>query len=308
MIEGLHHITATADTAAKDLAFYTKTLGLRLVKKTVNFDDPEVYHFYYGNTNGDPGSIFTTFPYATRGIRKGLVGNGQVIASGLSIPADTADAWRRRLEHANFGASLFERFGRPGVRAVDPSGLQLELVEAPHDTRSPYLSSELKPELAIRGLHHVLASVADGDTTTRFLTDRLGFEVTADEGHYRRLAVGTNGPGNWIDLRIDPQEATGRNGLGTVHHVAWRVASDDVLRTIQEILRSAALRPTDIKDRNYFHSVYCRIPGGVLFEFATIPPGFAIDEPTDRLGEELKLPEWEEVNRSRIERALPPLY
>lgn len=307
MIEGLHHITATVGEAKADLHYYTRLLGLRLVKKTVNFDDPEVFHFYYGNEQGAPGTIFTTFPYAGRQVRRGLIGNGQVVASGLSIPRQAADQWRRQLETAGFGASTVERFDQVGVRVSDPSGLLIELMEAPEDQRLPYTDGPVDISLAIRGLHHVLVSVANGEETARFLVERLGFELHQVDGNYTRLSVGQASAGHYIDIRHAPQEPKGRNGIGTVHHVAWRVLNDEVLRQIQGILRAANLNPTDIKDRNYFHSVYCRIPGGILFEFATIPPGFAIDEAPDQLGQELKLPEWEEVNRSQIEQALPQL-
>ncbi len=305
LLLGLHHVTATVEDAAADYRFYTQTLGLRLVKKTVNFDFNQVYHFYYGNEHGEPGTIFTTFPYAGHGVRKGLPGPGQVIITGFTVPVGSLDFWRRRLETAGFAASVGERFGRPTLRVVDPGGLTLELVEG-SDGRAPWTRGGVGAGEAITGIDHVVVSVADAAETARFLNGVLGFITVAEEGPYLRLTAGGDGPGHYLDLRHDPHEMEGKNGLGTVHHVAWRVTDDEALAAVRDLLLARPeLKPTEFRDRKYFHSVYCRMPGGVLFEFATIPPGFTVDEPLDALGQRLQLPEWEEPNRAAIERVLP---
>lgn len=309
LLQGLHHITATVGNAREDYAFYTRVLGLRLVKQTVNFDFPQVYHLYYGDEAGDPGTIFTTFPYQGQGIRRGLPGPGQVVISGFSIPQGSLDFWRRRLETHGFGASQVERFGQKALRVLDPSGLLLELTEVSDDHRTPWTTTEITPTEAIRGLHHVVVSVRDLAPSIAFFTEYLGFTVQAEQGSYTRLALPGMSSGQFLELRHEPGEAPGRQGMGTVHHVAWRVADDTQLLALREhLLQLPGLQPTEIKDRNYFHSVYCRMVEGVLFEFATIPPGFTVDETTDQLGTALQLPPWEEANRPTITSLLPPLF
>lgn len=301
---GLHHVTATVHEAAEDYAFYTGLLGLRLVKQTVNFDNPKVFHFYYGTRLGAPGTLMTTFPYAGQGVRQGKRGTGQVDGTGFSVPAGALDFWGQRLAAAGVAAQRQQRFGQELLAFSDPSGLALELV-AGEDPREPWQSEGIPAEHAIRGLHSATLSLPAAAETAEFLTRHLGFAEASREGAYIRLRLGDGGAGQWLDLREDPERERGLNGIGTVHHVAFRVRQASELSAIRAHVLDLGLLPTELKDRNYFRPVYFRIPAGVLFEIATLPPGFTADEPEEALGQELKLPEWEEERRAEIEAGLP---
>jgi len=306
---GLHHVTATSDDAQADLDFCLDVLGLRLVKKTVNFDNHFVYHFYYGNTVGNPGTLWTTFPYKGHGVRIGVKGAGQVTVTAFSVPASSLDTWRRRLQARGVRfEDAGSRFGDDAIVIVDPSGLVFELIGAHHDDRTPWTGSGVTADAAIRGLHSVTLTVASPDVTAEYLERHLGFSVEAAEGRRVRLALNGGGPGRVLDLVHDPSAPAAVNGLGTVHHVALAVATGDEQRTLREALLEAGSLVTEIRDRQYFTSIYFRVPGGVLFEVATTGPGFAVDEPENSLGRELKLPPSAEQHRSTIEAGLDVVH
>ena len=303
-IQGLHHVTATVNDAQADLDFCIETLGLRLVKKTVNFDNHLVYHFYYGDEHGTPGTIWTTFPYQGHGVANGSKGAGQITVTSFSVPAQSLDWWRARLRsrgvEAHDGPA---RFGEASIVCVDPSGLGIELVGSDRDLRLPW-TRDITADTAIRGLHSVTMTIASPPETIAFMTDLLGFKVIDETVGRTRVGVNGDQPGKIIDVVHAPEAPPGRNGLGTVHHVAMAVAaSDDQLALRKELLQWGA-QVTEVRDRQYFQSIYFREPGGVLFEIATMRPGFDVDEPSAWLGKDLKLPPWEEPNRADIEAGL----
>lgn len=307
-IRSLHHVTATVDGAQEDVDFYAGLLGLRLVKKTVNFDNPRVYHFYYGNASGTPGTIMTTFPYRGKGVVTGRKGAGQITTTGFSVPAGSFDVWRRRL--AERGVPVREgspRFGEEVLGFEDPSGLRIELIGTEHDRRDPWITPEIDPGFAIRGIHSLELTLADPAPSIAFLTGLLDFSPLDQGGNRIRLGVSEGGPGRMLDLVTAPDAPAALNGLGTVHHLALAVASaQEQLDYREEVLR-LGVPVTKVLDRQYFQSIYFREPGGVLLEIATIPPGFLVDEEPDRLGQGLKLPPWEEPNRAWIEAGLPAI-
>jgi glyoxalase family protein len=305
----LHHVTATVDDAQADLDFCLDGLGLRLVKKTVNFDNHHVYHFYYGDERGTPGTIWTTFPYANKGVPVGNKGAGQVTATAFSVPTGSLSSWRTHLARHGIPVSDIEpRFGDAAIAFSDPSGLAFELIATDQDQRPPWIGGrDPTSDSAIRGLHSVTCVVRDAGGTIELMTGLLGFSVVADADGRIRLAAGSGGPGGTIDVVHDTHAQPAVNGLGTVHHVAMAVRTDDEqLRIREELLRFGA-RVTEVRDRCYFKSIYFREPGGVLFEIATIQPGFTADEELSQLGRELKLPPWEESHRAEIEAALGPV-
>jgi glyoxalase family protein len=308
LIRSLHHVTATVNDAQQDFDFYTKVLGLRLVKKTVNFDNHNVYHFYYGNEAGVPGTLMTTFPYKGWGVPVGSHGAGQIRVTAFSVPQDSLGFWERRLrERGLVVREAAARFGEQAIAVTDPSGLVLELVAGPNDARPPWVSDDVDARHAIRGLHSVAMPIRDPRETLQLLTEVLGFQVVDEDAGRTRLAVGGDLPGHVMDVLPAPETAAGVNGLGTVHHVAMAVNDgDEQLRMRAELVR-LGLRVTEVLDRQYFRSIYFREPGGVLFEIATVPPGFTADETLPCLGQDLKLPPWEEPNRGEIESKLPRL-
>jgi glyoxalase family protein len=305
-ILGLHHVTATVDDAQADLDFCRTLLGLRLVKKTVNFDNHHVYHFYYGTERGLPGTIWTTFPYKGKGVRVGTQGAGQVVATSFSVPSGSLDFWRRRIESAGVGVrDLDARFGEGAVVFADPSGLRFELIATAQDSRTPWTEGGVGAGEAIRGLHSVTMVVQSLGRTLDLMTGLLGYTVVDQADRRTRVAAGGRAPGHHIDIVVDPDADAAVNGLGTVHHVAMAVSSDDEQRRLRAELLRLGLNVTDIRDRCYFNSIYFREPGGVLFEVATIQPGFTVDEDASSLGRALKLPPWEEPHRAEIEAHLP---
>ncbi len=301
-------MTATVDDAQDDLDFCLSGLGLRLVKKTVNFDNPHVYHFYYGDARGTPGTLWTTFPYKGHGVQIGRKGAGQVTVTSFSVPTGSLDVWRTRLGARSAAVTdLAPRFGEPVIRFADLSGLTFELIATDRDTRTPWIARDFDAADAVRGLHSVTLVVRDAKKTVELMTRLLGYTVVDEMDSRIRLAVNGGGPGKTIDVAHHADADPATNGLGTVHHVAMAVASaDEQLRLRGELLRYGC-KVTEVRDRCYFQSIYFREPGGVLFEVATVPPGFAIDEALSSLGRELKLPEWEEPNRAAIERGLAPV-
>jgi glyoxalase family protein len=310
-IVGLHHVTATVDEAQDDLDFCVEGLGLRLVKKTVNFDNHHVYHFYYGDQRGTPGTIWTTFPYAGRGVPVGKKGAGQVTVTSFSVPTGAFDFWRARLGAQAVALTDVEpRFGEPAIRFSDRSGLVFELVATDHDDRVPWVPPDGDDEMsgaAIRGLHSVTIMVRDPAKTIELMTGLLGYTVIDRASPRIRLGVNGGGPGKIVDVAQRTDAETAMNGIGTVHHVAMAVDSAaDQLRLREELIRYGC-KVTEVRDRCYFQSIYFREPGGTLFEIATVQPGFTADEDVTNLGSALKLPPWEEPNRAEIEAALAPV-
>lgn len=308
IIKGLHHVTATVNDAQEDYDFYTKLLGLRLVKETVNFDNEAVYHFYYADEIGTPSTVFTTFPYKDQGVRQGVIGNGQVVQTSFSVPHDALDFWEKRLKNNELSYSKTERFGLKTLVFTDPSGLILDLTANPQDVREDHVWStdDIPKSKAIKGIHSVTFSVEDGEATEKFLKT-FGYRKVMGENNLTLYEVGYGGPGNSVIMRNNPDGDTGINGLGTVHHVAHRVADLDTLENVRSyIADDLGMDITEVKDRKYFKSIYFRIPGNVLFEVATEKPGFLIDEDKDELGSSLKLPDWQEVRRGEIEKNLTP--
>jgi len=307
-ILGLHHVTATVDHAQPDLDFCIDALGLRLVKKTVNFDNHLVYHFYYGDQRGTPGTIWTTFPYHGHGVPVGSKGAGQVTVTSFAVPVASLDWWRARFRALNHGViEQPDRFGEPSIRVSDPSGLHFELIGSDRDTRSPWIRGDFDVSNAIRGIHSVTLTIASPPETIEFMQRSLGYEIGNERPDRTRMVVNGGGPGKIIDILHAPDAPMARNGLGTVHHVAMAIGSEEEQLAIREELLSAGARVTEVRDRQYFKSIYFREPGGVLFEIATLAPGFDVDEPLDALGRALKLPPWEEPHRSMIEAGLAPI-
>jgi glyoxalase family protein len=306
-IEGLHHVTAIAGEPQVNIDFYAGVLGLRLVKVTVNFDDPTTYHLYYGDGRGHPGTIMTFFPWP--GALKGSIGTGQLTATSFAIPEKSLSYWRKRLrEHGVEFKETTSDFGEQVLFLRDPDGLQLELISSSSANSNHIWEHSLVPtEYAIRGFHHVTLSLNGQERTALLLTDTLGFKQIGKEGSRVRYAVATGAPSTIVDLLCAPEGRPGTVAVGTVHHVAWRTATDAQQVQWRDILTKLDYDVTPIIDRQYFHSIYFREPGGVLFEIATDPPGFATDETLEHLGTALKLPRWLEASRLELQRLLPPI-
>ena len=293
-IDGLHHITAIAGPPQVNLDFYTGRLRQRLVKQTVNFDAPDVYHLYYGNHEAEPGSILTFFPYPA--VRAGRAGVGMASGFGYQVAPGSLHDWAERLgPHARPA----ERFGTPLLQAHDPDGLQVELIA---DPASPG---------TIGGFHSVTLMLADPEPTARVLSDVFGYAQTAEEsgpeGMRLRMELPGDAPGRVIDLLRPATPAQGVGAGGTIHHIAFRARDDAMQDRLREALMTLGHRVTERIDRQYFNAIYFREPGGVLFEIATDPPGFAVDEAPDALGRSLQLPPQYERQRAAIEAGLPPL-
>ena len=300
-ILGLHHVTATVDEAQADLDFCIELLGLRLVKKTVNFDNHNVYHFYYGTELGAPGTIWTTFPYKGYGVRVGAKGAGQVVSTAFSVPVGSLEFWRGRLRTAGVAWSDIEaHFGEPAIAFNDPSGLHFELIATARDERAPW-AGVIAKDAAIRGIYNVTMMVRQAGPSVEFLTTILGYRLVGVDGHRTRVAANGGGPGQVLDVVEDPDAKTAVNGIGTVHHVAMAIATAEEQIAIRDQLAALGVGVSDVRDRTYFTSIYFREPGGVLFEIATMKPGFTSDEDASSLGRGLKLPPWEEQHRPSIE-------
>lgn len=304
---GIHHITAIAGRAATNIAFYTRVLGLRLVKKTVNFDDPGTYHLYYGDEAGSPGTILTFFPWEHAA--PGRAGVGLTQETAFRIPAESMGYWTHRLVEKGVSHGTHEkRFGETRLPFNDPDGTGLVLVgDAEAAAQSARSHGGIPAEHAIRGFHSAGLLLAKAQPTADVLQTVLGFRRTDIEGSFTRFAASRKGNGTYVDLREAGGFLQGRMGRGSVHHIAFRARDDAHQAEMAAKVRSLGLQPTEQIDRKYFRSVYFREPGGILFELATDAPGFAVDEPLAELGTHLKLPEFLEPRRSRIEAALPPL-
>lgn len=305
LINGIHHITAMASNPQRNVDFYTGILGLRLVKKTVNFDAPEVYHFYYGNEVGSPGTILTFFPFD--GIGRGRQGKGQQTVTSFSIPPRSLDYWMQRLKKFDVRfEEAQDRFTETYIYFEDPDGLGLELVACEYDNRPPFTYGQIPEEHAIRGFYSATLSEEGYERTAGLLTTHMDHHLIAEQGNRFRYSP-TGNPGDIIDIICEPDRLRGLSGGGTVHHIAFSTDSDATQEKVREKLAGAGMNITPALDRSYFHSVYFREPGGVLFEVATNPPGFLIDEAKAQLGEGLKLPAWLEVQRAEVEKGLPPV-
>lgn len=304
---GLHHITAIAGGAKGNLDFYTRVLGLRLLKKTVNFDDPGTYHLYYGDEKGSAGTILTFFPY--EGARRGRAGTGMATNIAYSVPEGSFGFWTDRFEkyHVTYNKPS-EKFGEPYLAFLDPDGLKLELVVAQRpDTRVAWETGEVKSDVATKGFHGVTLSLQSIEATAAILTDVFGYKLLEQSGNRFRFITDAVETANIVDLVELPHEARGVGGAGTNHHIAFRVKNEDVLMAFHDKIAGKGYNITNKIDRNYFYSLYFREPGGVLFEIATDNPGFGIDEPWDQLGSGLLLPPQYEPRRAEIERVLPDL-
>ncbi|HEV7332459.1 MAG TPA: ring-cleaving dioxygenase [Flavisolibacter sp.] len=306
-ILGLHHITAIAGGAQRNYNFYTKTLGVRLVKKTVNFDDPGTYHFYYGDKTGSPGTILTFFPW--EGMQQGRPGTGMATEIGYTVPKDSLPFWTERFKALQVKQGpIAERFGQQYLPFEDPDGLRLNLVEAGEaDTREPWITAEVSGNVATKGFHSVVLTVRNSTPTANVLTDIFGYKLLTQEGNRYRFVTEAVGTANSVDIVEDPAGQPGINAAGTNHHVAFRVKDDNLLMDVREKVLSAGLRITEKIDRNYFYSLYFREPGGILFELASDNPGFATDETVAELGTHLMLPPQYEKSRRQIEEVLPVL-
>ncbi|AMQ55921.1 ring-cleaving dioxygenase [Algoriphagus sanaruensis] len=304
-ITGIHHITAIAGSAQQNIDFYTGILGLRLVKKTINFDAPDVYHFYFGDELGRPGTVFTTFPFT--GARKGVKGTGELTYTAFSIPKDSLGFWQDRLKKFGITVSdIHTRFGEKLIRFEDHDGMGIELVANDRDDRAGWPYGHIPAAHSIKGFYGATLNLKAKELTEQLLTRHMNYKLIGQEGD--RYRYGTEGrPGDIVDIVLDKTGNRGMQSAGTVHHIAFRTANTLTQLGIQEILMQNGYQVTEVRDRNYFKSIYFREPGGVLFEIATDEPGFAIDEDEAHLGELLKLPEWAEPSRKRIEAALTPV-
>jgi len=305
LVTGIHHVTALAGSPQKNIDFYAGILGLRLVKKTVNFDAPEVYHFYYGNETGQPGSILTFFPYGD--IMKGRHGKGMLNTTTFSVPLSSLEYWESRLEKFNINyKQAQERFEEVFIYFEDEDGLGLELVFNDKDERQGFSYGNIPVENSIKGFYNVEIWEEGYERTAAILTQQLDHSLITEKGNRFRFAA-TNSPGNYVDILCAPDSLKGLGGNGTVHHIAFATANKQTQEEVRTKIAQRMLNPTPILDRQYFTSIYFREPGGVLFEVATEEPGFAIDEDKAHLGESLKLPSWYEKHRKIIEEAVTPV-
>ncbi|MFO8146302.1 MAG: ring-cleaving dioxygenase [Gillisia sp.] len=307
-ILGLHHITAIAGDAQRNYDFYTKVLGLRMVKKTVNFDDPQTYHFYFGDGMGTPGSILTFFPWPR--VRQGKNGAGMATGIGYSVPEGSLEFWRARFEKFKVPHSkISKKFGEDFLAFQDPDGLNLELIVPKNkDEREPWETNEVKSKVALKGFHNVTLTLNDHKETAAILKDVFGYELEGTENNLYRFRTNAVENAAVVDILEDPKAERGQNAGGTNHHVAFRVKDEEILMAFREKVMKKGLQITEKIDRDYFFSLYFREPGGVLFEIATDNPGFATDETVEELGSSLQLPDRYKGARAQIEKALPQLH
>lgn len=307
-IKGIHHITAIAGDAKRNHDFYTRVLGLRMIKKTVNFDDPETYHLYYGDKVGTPGTILTFFPWGSK-VSAGRRGTRQVTEIGYTVPENSLGFWLDRFEENNITYNkVSEKFGEQYLTFLDPDGLKFELtVPKRADARLPWETGEVGAEVAIRGFYNVTITTNKMEATAKVLTDIFGYHLLEQHVNRYRFITDAASEAAVVDLVEAPGESVGFVGGGSVHHVAFRVSDEQVLMAYREKVLEAGWHITEKIDRNYFYSLYFREPGGVLFEIATDNPGFAIDEPVEELGTGLKLPSQYEPYRDQLVKSLPAL-
>ncbi|MCI2256536.1 ring-cleaving dioxygenase [Domibacillus sp. PGB-M46] len=299
---GIHHITAIVGHPQENVDFYAGVLGLRLVKQTVNFDDPGTYHLYFGNEGGKPGTIITFFPWA--GARQGTIGDGQVGVTSYVVPKGAIAFWEERLAKFNVPVTKMERFGEQYLEFDDPHGLHLEIVEREKGEKNTWSFGEITPDTAIKGFGGATLLSAQPDKTAHLLEQVMGLKKVSEEGDFLRFESSAD-IGNIIDLKRTPI-GRGTMGVGTVHHIAWRAEDDQDQLEWQKYVAENGYGVTAVRDRNYFNAIYFREHGEILFEIATDPPGFAHDETFETMGEKLMLPEQYEPRRQQIERVLIP--
>lgn len=304
-LSGLHHVTAIAAGPQANVDFYVGLLGLRLVKKTVNFDDPNSYHLYYGDGVGSPGTLLTFFAWP--GGRRGRPGLGQPAACALSVPVGSLDFWRARLAGAGVSTAEPEtRLGETVLPFFDPDGMRLELVEAAPDGRAGWPGGPVPVEAAVRGLHSVTLPERSPERTAGLLA-ALGFHAVTADGAWTRYALGDGAAGASADVQTAPALAPAQAGVGSIHHVAWRTPDAAAQRAWLSRLSGLGHAVSPVMEREYFESIYFKEPGGILFEIATDAPGFLINETPETLGTTLQLPPQYEPLRARLERSLPPI-
>lgn len=306
-INGIHHITVMAGDPQANYDFYTQTLGMRFIKKTVNFDAPDVYHLYYGDEVGSPGTILTFFPFPDA--RRGKRGTGEITTVGFSVPSRSLDFWINRLADlaVDFDGPS-QKFGYKYISLLDPDGMKIEIVADPAaDNLIGWNNGEISAEHSIRKFFGVTFYLKSAYKSGELLKNVMGASYLAEEGNTKRYSFGRDSSEAFIDLYEDENTTRGLSGAGTVHHIAWRTANDEEQNNWRNKVIEYGLHPTEMVDRNYFHSIYFREPGGILFEIATDGPGFMVDESFDSLGGELKLPPWHEPKRKMIEQILIPL-
>lgn len=303
LIKGLHHVTALSSDTQKNIDFYAGILGLRMVKKTINFDAPNVYHLYYGNESGDPGTILTFFPY--QGLARGRKGKGQLTVTSFSIPENSLSYWIKRLDKFNvpFQHPQERLDSEAFIYLEDFDGLGIELVANTSDKRKGFSYGQIPPDHAIKGFYGISLSEEGYERTAALLTNQMDHKLVSEKGNRFRFSVNGNA-GDFVDILCSPDDLRGLGGAGTVHHVAFATPDDKTQKEFREHILGKGVNPTPVLDRQYFHSIYFREPGGVLFEVATSDIGFTYDEDLAHLGESLKLPPWEEPNRSEIESGL----
>ncbi|MGG2087208.1 ring-cleaving dioxygenase [Priestia aryabhattai] len=299
---GIHHITAIVGHPQENVDFYAGVLGLRLVKQTVNFDDPGTYHLYFGNEGGKPGTIITFFPWANA--RQGKIGDGQVGVTSYVVPKGAMGFWEQRLAKFGVPATKMERFGEQYLEFDDPHGLHLEIVEREEGEKNTWQAGEIKPEVAIKGFGGATLLSVKPHETAQLLENVMGLQKVGQEGDFIRFQSSAD-IGNVIDLKLTTI-GRGQMGVGTVHHIAWRTKDDEDQLEWQKYVAGSGYGVTAVRDRNYFNAIYFKEHGEILFEIATDPPGFAHDESLETMGEKLMLPEQYETHRDQIERALIP--
>ncbi|MEK4719394.1 ring-cleaving dioxygenase [Priestia aryabhattai] len=299
---GIHHITAIVGHPQENVDFYAGVLGLRLVKQTVNFDDPGTYHLYFGNEGGKPGTIITFFPWANA--RQGKIGDGQVGVTSYVVPKGAMGFWEQRLAKFGVPATKMERFGEQYLEFDDPHGLHLEIVEREEGEKNMWQAGEINSDVAIKGFGGATLLSVRPDETAQLLENVMGLQKVGQEGDFIRFQSSAD-IGNIIDLKLTTI-GRGQMGVGTVHHIAWRAKDDEDQLEWQKYVADSGYGVTAVRDRNYFNAIYFKEHGEILFEIATDPPGFAHDESLETMGEKLMLPEQYETHRDQIERALIP--
>jgi len=300
---GIHHITAIVGHPQENIDFYAGVLGLRLVKQTVNFDDPGTYHLYFGNKGGKPGTIITFFPWADA--YQGRIGDGQVGVTTYVVPEGALPFWINRLAKFAIPCQKAERFGEQVIQFDDPHGLHIELVARAEGELNEWTFGEVTPEVAIKGFGGATLYSSHPEETAKVLTEVMGLEKVATEGEYTRFKSSAD-IGNTVDLKV-VTGIRGQMGVGTVHHIAWRAQDNADHLEWQEYVMNHGQHVTEVKDRNYFNAIYFREPGEILFEIATDPPGFAHDETPETMGSQLMLPAQYEQHREQLERTLIPI-
>lgn len=305
-ITGIHHVTAIASDPQRNIDFYAGLLGLRMVKKTVNFDDPTAYHLYYGDEAGSPGSIVTFF-YWPGMEAQGRVGAGQTTALVFSAPAGSLDYWSERLTKHGVAVKRQQRFGEEVLTLLDPDRIPVELVEVADDSRQGWAGAGVPVEHALRGLHTAELTVRHATPTEALLAMEMGFRLVKRDGNRARFEAGPGGSGHYADVIGLAGSPSGTGGVGTIHHIAWSVPDDATELAKKEVLLKSGYAVSPVMDRDYFHSIYYREKGGILFEIATETPGFAVDEAPGALGMSLRVPKQFAPVRDQIEAMLPPV-